>query len=710
MKKCLLLLAILIVSQSNKLKAQTLISGPDTVCVNQPIKLSTNDTNQQSYYWGFCSGSLNEIPTWVPPIGTNLGDSFLFHLPANIDIVEDSGNYYGFVVNAETTEFIRLNFGNSLNNIPTTSYFGNFVHGLPVNPTSLFILKDTFSHNWYIFVSGGYTAATSTLARIDFGPHLSNPHPQIANFGNYAGVLNGPKGIFVAQDANNNWYGYLVNHNTNELIHLDFSFNVSNTPLMANYGTGVSATYPAGYSLDFPTDLAAIEDNGNWYMFVTNEGSNTVTQLFLGTGFDTAATAITANSVTISDGHGLVSSNSFNYRVNIPSAISINKDCGNIYAYITDSTTNQLIGIQMNLVAPGSPGASSYSAVDYTNVIPTLHHPSGISSILREGDDLYGYICNAQDSSLTKIVFKQCTNASIPSYAEVNPPVYSYDTPGVYNVYFVVNQGLPSMEVDCKTITVIPPPPIYMNNDTTLCQGDTIKIHAVSTMADSIRWTTTYNIDTTNMYRDSVKVYPNYTTTYGVTLYYPFGCIVDTTLKVNVINVVADAGPDRYIGDGATTILGGPNTSLGYYTYQWTPYLYLSDSTVPNPTAFPPNNQTYYLTVTASGEGYSCVSKDTVIVRVNCADIALPNAFAPTSNNSATAKFGILNKEIAQLNYFRIYNRWGEMVYQTTDPTQGWDGTYNGQTAPVDVYVWVVDAFCASGLEIKKSGNVSLLR
>ncbi len=693
MKKCLLILAILIVSQLNILYAQTLFSGPDTVCVNQPVQLKSNITNAANYYWGFCSGSLNEIPTWVPPIGTNLGNNFGFHIPANIDIVLDSGNYYGFVVNSETTEFIRLNFGNSLGNTPSITNFGNLTNGLPINPTSLFILKDTLSQHWFIFVSGGFTAATSQLGRIDFGPHLSNPAPNIVNFGNYAGVLNGPKGIFVAQDASNNWYGYIVNHNTNELIHLDFSFNVSNTPLMSNYGNAL-------YNLSFPTDLAAIEDNGLWYLFITNEGNNTVTRLDLGTGFDTLSTSIQSTVIASST---VPPSTSFNFRINVPSSISVNRDCGNIYAYITDSTTNQLIGIQM------STAKGPYSAVDY-NDVGAMNHPSGISSIIRDGDNLFGFICNAGDSTLTRVVFQQCTNASIPSYNEVNPPAYSYDTAGVYNVYYVINQGLPSMQVQCKTITVIPPPPIYMNNDTSICLGDTIRLHVISDQADSIRWASGINIDTTYLYRDSVRVWPNYSTSYGVTLYYPFGCIVDTTVKVNVIKVVADAGPDRYIGDGSTTTLGGPNTSIGNYLYNWAPYQYLSDSTIPYPVAYPPTDYTYYLTVTELGDGFTCSAKDTVVVHVNCGDIVLPNAFAPSSNNEATAKFGIINKEISKLNYFRIYNRWGELVFQTTDPAQGWDGTFNGQPAPVDVYVWIADAFCASGLEIKKQGNVSLLR
>jgi gliding motility-associated-like protein len=693
MKKCLLLAALLILTQLNNLLAQTLFSGPDTVCVNQPVTLRTNILNAQSYYWGFCSGSENEIPTWVPPIGTNLGNNFGFHIPSNIDIIEDSGSYYGFALNSETTEFIRLNFGNSLNNVPTVTNFGNLTHGIPINPTSLYILRDTFSQNWFIFISGGFTKATSQLARVDFGHHLSNPAPNIANFGNYANVLDGPKGIFVAQDANNNWYGYIVNHNTNELIHLDFSFNVSNTPLMASYGNS--------YNLSFPTDLAAIQDNGKWYLFVTNEGDNTITRLDLGTGFDTAAAAINSTKIGTNT---TPPSTSFNFRINSPSAISVNRDCGNLYLYVTDSISAQFIGIQMTAAV------GPYSAVDYNNV-GAMNQPSGLSNIIREGDNLYGFITNAGDSTLTRVVFQQCTNASIPSFSEVQPPAYSYDTAGVYNIYFVVNQGLPSMQVECKTITVIPPPPMYSNNDTSICEGDTIKLHVVSDEADSIRWTSTYNIDTTYLYRDSVKVYPDYSTGYHVTLYYPFGCILDTTIRVNVIKVVADAGPDRWIADGASTIIGGPNTTENaLYLYQWTPFQYLSDSTIPNPVASPPNDFTYYLTVTTLDGEYQCTSKDTMVVHVTCADLAVPNAFSPASASPLTNKFGLLNKEIAKLNYFRVFDRWGVLVFETADPLQGWDGNFNGKPEPSDVYVWEADAFCTSGKEIKKSGNVTLLR
>jgi hypothetical protein len=193
-------------------------------------------------------------------------------------------------------------------------------------------------------------------------------------------------------------------------------------------------------------------------------------------------------------------------------------------------------------------------------------------------------------------------------------------------------------------------------------------------------------------------------------LYYPFGCIVDTALRITVLKVKADAGPDRYINDGATSIIGGPFTTMGDYTYRWEPYQYMSDSTQPNPYVNPPFDFSYNLTVTYQGAGFQCVSRDTMVVRVSCGDFNVPNAFVATSPYPCSNRFGILNSSLAKLNYFRIYNRYGQLVFETTDPTQKWDGLFNGVLAEEGVYVWVADGFCTSGKQINKKGNVTLLR
>jgi gliding motility-associated-like protein len=678
MRKGLLLAVLLLLSQLVKVSAQLAIKGPDTVCVNQWIQLHGNDSTAQSYYWGFCSGYMMNAPT-----GTNLGSGFKFNIPGNIDVVRDTdGNYYGFVVNTKTTEFIRLNFGKSLASIPTVTNFGNLANGLAENPTSLFPVRDPVSGYWYVFVSGGLTAATSSLCRLDFGAHLSNPAPNIVNFGNIRGLLDAPRGLFVARAKDHHWIGYAVNYNTSELIQLDFSYNISNTPLPVDLGN------PGGV-LNGPNDMAGIQVDSNWYLFAVNETGSTISRFDFGKTLDSLSP-------------GDTDLGNLDYRIYFPTSITITKDCGSFYIFVTDGSTDQLIGVDFTDIK------GIYTGVDYGNV-GTENYPSGISSIIRSEDALYGFVTNSADSTLTQVIFQRCTNSSIPSAISGTPPPYYYDTPGIYNVYYAVNEGMPTMASACKQITVLPVPPMYVTPDTTVCEGDTINLLVISDQADSFYWSTPYNIDTLH---DSAFVYPDYSYTYSVTVYYPFGCIVDTSIHVHVSKVKADAGPDRTINDGATTILGGPLTSQfnGNYSYYWFPDQYIGYTSVPNPVANPPFDYTYYLQVTEQNDNYGCQSIDTVVVHVGCADFYLPNAFAPNTDQAVINKFTILNKEISKLNYFRVYDRWGQLVFETTDPTQGWDGTYSGKAAPQGVYIWEADGFCVSGKKIKKAGNVTLIR
>lgn len=683
MRKYLLLVVLSILSQLQALKAQTLFTAPDTVCVRQPVHLNSTIFDAASYYWGFCSGAITSAPS-----GVNMGSGFGFHQPSNIEIQQDrNGQYYGFVLNASTDEFLRLNYGSSLNNVPTVTNFGNLTNGLPHNPTSMFIAYDTLAENWFIFVTGGYTAAESSIGRIDFGPTLDNPTPNIANFGNLGTptVLNYPKGIFVAKDADLNWYGYVVNRANNFLIRMEFGNNISNTPSVTNYGN------PGGV-LNDPTDMAAILDNGQYYFFVANRGNSTIARINIGPTLNITTTPTATN---LGD---------FLFRISIPSSISLTRDCGGIYAYVTDSTTSQLVSIQM------ATALGPYTAVDYS-VVGGMNFPSGISSILRDKDDLYAFITNVADSSLTKVMISQCTNASIPSFTEVTPPVYFYDAPGTYNIYYVINQGQPNMQVECKSIVVLPIPNIFININPTICKGDTAKLYVISNFANAFTWSPIYHIDTAYDGDDTVKAWPDYTMNYNVEIFYPDGCIVDTFIRVNVIKVTADAGPDRTILDGATAVLGGPNMSLeGAFTYLWSPNQYIDDITVPFPSVNPPFDFTYVVEVTELSSGRNCKAFDTVTLNVNCGDFYVPNAFAPASSSSLVNRFGILNQGISQLNYFRVFNRWGEVVFQTSTPSQMWDGTFNGTPCPTGVYVWEADGFCVSGKPIKKKGNVSLLR
>jgi gliding motility-associated-like protein len=86
----------------------------------------------------------------------------------------------------------------------------------------------------------------------------------------------------------------------------------------------------------------------------------------------------------------------------------------------------------------------------------------------------------------------------------------------------------------------------------------------------------------------------------------------------------------------------------------------------------------------------------------------VPNAFTPGRfGQNAIIKvmgFGITHMD------FRIYNRWGRLVFESTDPDIGWDGYYQGQMQPMDVYAYTLEADFSNGKRITKKGDITLIR
>lgn len=697
MKKCLLFAALLMVLQDNYLRAQNLFEAPDTVCPKQMVQLRSNYPSASSHYWGFCSGYLLN-----KPVPDNLRDTFVFWENATgIETAEDKDRYYGFVIYREGDSggrFVKLEFGNSFRNTPKVIDYGNMGGVLPFRPNCMYLLK-TEDSNWHIFIGGSTsTFAPASLARIDFGKDLGNT-PNIVNFGNPNNQVANPIGIFVTKEPDNKWYGFAINSKTtsSEMIRIEFDSNISFTPTITNLG--VVADVNGSAALYDPHDMAPVRHNGLWHFFVTNRSGSTLARIDMGNSLALGTPVVT----TIGNLLGAVSQ---------PTGISYIRDCDSMYLFVTNRANNTFARVDM----PSPLGPYTARAYDFELF---LKNPSALSPLVRDRDRIFCFAPNI-DSSITRITFDQCKNASIAFSTNNVPPAYSYDTAGTYNIYYAINEGKPDMEVECQLITVLPTPPLFLSpSDTVICQGDTIYLRAFSVNALSYTWSPDINLSATD--KSSILAWPEYPITYNLHMPFPHNCIIDTPIKVYVNRVKADAGPDRTIADGASTILGGPYTTTNYdpahYLYIWSPDQYIDDIHSLNPVVRPPYDFTYTLRVVdkSNSQAAPCASVDTVIVRVQCTDVNLPNAFIPGGGNNTRATFGLANQQIVKLNYFQIFDRWGKLVFtagdeNSADPTKEWDGTVDGADAPMGVYVWQADGFCASGQRVRKSGNVTLIR
>jgi gliding motility-associated-like protein len=146
------------------------------------------------------------------------------------------------------------------------------------------------------------------------------------------------------------------------------------------------------------------------------------------------------------------------------------------------------------------------------------------------------------------------------------------------------------------------------------------------------------------------------------------------------------------------------------YNYSWTPSQGLSNPYIYNPTAEPKTTTTYYVTVS---DQYGCTWMGSITIYVSdviCDEpyIFVPNSFSP-NGDGVNDKIYVRSSVIYEVD-FRIYNRWGELVFQTNDLTNGWDGYYKGNLSEPGVFVYYLDVICYNKEIFKKKGNITLIR
>jgi gliding motility-associated-like protein len=165
-------------------------------------------------------------------------------------------------------------------------------------------------------------------------------------------------------------------------------------------------------------------------------------------------------------------------------------------------------------------------------------------------------------------------------------------------------------------------------------------------------------------------------------------------------------------------VSAAPNTPLQLtardlgigYTYQWYPPVGINFSDIKNPT-FNYNQPTEF-TITLTPPDGSCPTVDTLLVQIGetaTSALNVPNAWSPNGDGHNDRLYP-LTINMKELKYFRVYNRWGQLMFETHTLGQGWDGIFNGQPQVMDVYTWIVEATGLDGVHYKQAGNSILMR
>jgi len=289
-------------------------------------------------------------------------------------------------------------------------------------------------------------------------------------------------------------------------------------------------------------------------------------------------------------------------------------------------------------------------------------------------------------------------------------PTYTYPDTGTYVVKLVVNGGSTCPDSISRLVKIYPEYSADFDWTGKLCPDEPIQFRdlSVATYPPVVSWNWSFGDGNTSTAQNPAHVYARPGGPQQVVLISKsqLGCR-DTAVKTLPMPYF-----DPFAGNDTIIVLGYPYTfnGSGSQFYQWSPTDYLSDPNIRNPSASFPDTGRYTYVLTGSSEE-GCVGTDTIEIWVVAYDnIFVPNAFSP---NGDGVNDMLMPRIVgySNINFFRIYNRYGQQVFNSANENYpAWDGTYNGQTAELGTYFWVINVTAANGEKITKKGDVILIR
>jgi len=262
--------------------------------------------------------------------------------------------------------------------------------------------------------------------------------------------------------------------------------------------------------------------------------------------------------------------------------------------------------------------------------------------------------------------------------------------------------------VDSVMVFVNPAPNANAGPDSTICFGRNIQLNGSGGI--SYFWSPSSSLNNNRIQNPTTINLPG-SITYSLHVVDANGC---NSLKKDevVITVtrqaIVDAGRDTVLAIGqALQLNAGDINRVGFTNYQWLPNYGLNNSFIATPVTILDRDITYNIEArTAIG----CLATDQIKIQVyKGPDIYVPNAFTPNrdSRNDILKAFPV---GIKDFHYFRIFDRWGNLVFSTTNAGNGWDGRIKGTEQPTGTYVWMAEGIDYLGRTLQRKGSVIIIK
>jgi gliding motility-associated-like protein len=291
---------------------------------------------------------------------------------------------------------------------------------------------------------------------------------------------------------------------------------------------------------------------------------------------------------------------------------------------------------------------------------------------------------------------------------------YPLVQPLVHTTYYVKANLGKCQDSDSVYVKVAPYPKVTVVDAGPLCFGNSVQLNA-SIVGSAYSWSPTTNILNANTLTPTVN--PTVTTSYILSVTDTVGCPkpVKDTVKIFVIPpVTAFAGKDTsvVINQPLQLFVATNAALLSPVThFQWTPNFGLNKDTIQNPIATIntiADSIKYHVTVTTAD---GCIGEDEIVVKVYKTepDIFVPTAFTPNGDGRNEILKPIC-VGISRLDFFRVFNRWGQMIFETKEFDKGWDGRVSGTDQETGTYVFMAQGVDYTGKVVFRKGTVVLIR
>ena len=243
--------------------------------------------------------------------------------------------------------------------------------------------------------------------------------------------------------------------------------------------------------------------------------------------------------------------------------------------------------------------------------------------------------------------------------------------------------------------------PQLLSNDTDICIGFGQQLNIGGGVA--YQWFPATGLSCTTCSNPIAS--PTTTTTYYGVIFDQYNCsdTVQTTITVHPLPYL-NAGRDTTITYGQPIQLYAFSPGGKYYL--WDPIIGLNNANIPDPIANPPYTTTYVVNVIDTNQ---CYMKDTIKVTVRTdIPVQVPSGFTP-NHDGKNDVFKVANLSFQRVIEFRVFNRWGQEVYNAVD-NKGWDGTVSGKDQDAGVYQYIIRISYPDGHNESFKGDVTLVR